>query len=29
MIKKLEQIVLTSGSVIGNISDKPNIDKKG
>jgi hypothetical protein len=28
-IKKLEQIVLALGSDMGNISDKPNIDKKG
>jgi len=27
-IKKLEQIVLASGSDMGNISDKQNIDKK-
>jgi hypothetical protein len=28
-IKKLEQIVLALGSDMGNILDKPNIDKKG
>jgi hypothetical protein len=28
-IKKLEQIVLAMGSDMGNILDKPKIDKKG